>query len=680
MYSFEKICNDPFLLGYLWPRERVVMGLRVNKSLRQSLLFGAKTLILAPSSDDVSFPRGVDLASIPRLSSSLVGSFVNPGLRVDLCTNNATFLCLVVHPVSAIRVPHLLTCMHSLSLSNLSSSPIVWNSVFSVLEHSHCFSKLQLRHCAMGKKVMQRVRQLFRHTQTLPSSLQTLDLSGCSLMSGASSSPFGTGFGNLTALRELHLPDCQMTCKGSDAMFHSMSALSTLEVLNVSGNTLTSPLEREGVQPAGLSDVIRRNSGSLRDLRLGYSMITSLPPLLPSLAQCSLLTSLDLSFNGLEFVSMDGTNDGGLSMLSSVISHHLPRLHTLDLLCNCLQSAGVKLVCDAMTHWADDRGGVHLYFDDTFIGDGGVVGNSLADLDVRELSVSSNPFGASGVNDLVAALSMQRLPSLSGLHMCGIGVGILSETVLLERLEYFRGLRTLDLGGNKLQYRDVRELCDVLLKGVGQLQRLSLSNNPLGLKGVVAVSDLIRQRPRIQDIMLSNTRGHTAGCLHVLSLIRCQSPCNLREVDLRANEARIDGLRLSELLQSASEYTLSRLLLQLGSNYDGGNLLGSMHRQYPKVIVLNGYERSYSWIGTGTSCGSTQAGSGHDYSGTTGSPSVCASTCLSFCCSNVVTGGDDTPDISMTLRNPSSGSSNGGSVVYTVSGSDTTGNTDTISY
>ncbi|KAK7139540.1 hypothetical protein R3I93_016620 [Phoxinus phoxinus] len=279
---------------------------------------------------------------------------------------------------------------------------------------------VQLRYCGVTDKGCAALASALRsnpsHLRELDLSLNKLGTSGVNLLSVGLKDPH-------CKLETLRLINCGVTDKGC----------------------------------AALASALRSNPSHLRQLdltrnKLGTSGVNLLSVGLKD-PHCKLET--------LRLINC-GITDEGFAALASALRSNPSHLRELDLSLNKLGSSGVNLLSAGLKD-------PHCKLEILWLINCGITGEGCAALalalrsnpsHLRELDLSLNKLGTSGVNLLSAGLEDHCKLEILRLNKCGVtdeGCAALASALRSNPSH----LRQLDLSGNKLRYSDVKLLSDL---------------------------------------------------------------------------------------------------------------------------------------------------------------------------------------------------------------------------
>ncbi|XP_052445887.1 uncharacterized protein LOC127987559 [Carassius gibelio] len=447
-----------------------------------------------------------------------------------------------------------------------------------------------------------------------PLLLRELDLSGRKLGD--------TGVNQISALLQdkhctlntLKLSDCSITEEGYKALSSALrSNPSHLIELDLTGND---PGE-SGVKQ--LSDLLQDPNCKLKTLRFlgpaadeGCQYVTGIVGKNPLL-----LRELDLSGHELR--------DTGVNQISALLQDKHCRLNTLNLKNNCITEGGCHVLAAALN--SNPSNLTELNLSENKLGNPGmkiiltrfengqcrleklklncisITGEGCAALasalnsNLRELDLSRNQIGDSGVAEISSLLRNSQTLQILRLSDCSIseeGYKALSSALRSNPSH----LIELDLTGNDPGESGVKLLSDLLqdpncqLKAlrflgpaadegcqyvsgiVGKnpllLRELYLSGHELGDTGVNQISALLQDKHcTLNTLNLKNNCITEGGC-HVLAAALNSNPSNLTELDLSENKLGNPGMKIILTLFENGQCRLEKLSLKNNCITEGG--------------------------------------------------------------------------------------------------------------
>ncbi|XP_060734434.1 uncharacterized protein LOC132851511 isoform X12 [Tachysurus vachellii] len=333
---------------------------------------------------------------------------------------------------------------------------------------------------------------------------------------------------------KLQLSECNLTEKGCSALLTALrSEHSTLKELNLSKNRI----QDSGVKL--LSEDLKKKHCKLETLRLmdnnireeGYTVLSEA-------LKSSHLIELDLRGND--------PGASGVKLLTDLLQDPDCKLNTLRL----LKSSAAQEGCDLLSR---------------------VLGvNPLLQ---RELNVSEKISGDSQVKQLSALLEdshcrPERL-KVNNCRMTNEGCAALVSALGLNPSH----LRELELSGNKLGGSGMKELCDVLKNQQLKLLKLGLYKCSLTEDDCTAVVAALRTNPsHLKELDLSdNTIGDT-GVKQLCDLLKT-SNCSLEKLKINnCNLTQTQCGDLAKALESNSSSPLKELDLRGNYSVSGWNI------------------------------------------------------------------------------------------------------------
>ncbi|XP_048059348.1 LOW QUALITY PROTEIN: NACHT, LRR and PYD domains-containing protein 12-like [Megalobrama amblycephala] len=466
------------------------------------------------------------------------------------------------------------------------------------------YRSVQLKRCGVKKEGCAALASALRSN---PSHIRHLDLTGNKLRD--------RGVNRLSdGLKD---PDCRLeTLKLSDCGIKCCAALTSalrsnsshLRHLNLSENLLRD----FGVKQ--LSDLLQYPYCKLEILRLSVCRITIIG--FTALASAlrsnpSHLRELDLSSNNLTDRGANLLSDGlkdpdcrleklkfrncgitnaSCTALASALRSNPSHLRELDLSSNNLTDQGVNLLCDRLKD--PDCKIETLWLSYCGVTDEGCAALASAlrlnPSHLRELDLSGNKLGASGVNLLSGGLTDPncKLEKLC-LRYCGVkdeGCAALAS-VLRSNSSH---LRNLDLNENKLKDSGLKLLSEGLkdphckleilmlwrcgvtgegcpalvsaLRSNSHLRELDLSGNNLRDSGVKLFSKGLKNpHCKLEELRLSNCGVTDEGCAALASVLR-SNPSHLRKLYLTGNDLGHSDVKLLFDLKDDPHYKLELIL------------------------------------------------------------------------------------------------------------------------
>ncbi|XP_073699638.1 NACHT, LRR and PYD domains-containing protein 12-like [Garra rufa] len=271
-----------------------------------------------------------------------------------------------------------------------------------------------------------------------------------------------------------------------------------------------------------LTSALKSNPSHLRELNfsgteLRNSGVKNLSDLLMN-PQCK-LEKLDLRKCGI--------TEKECLTLTSALKSNPSHLRELDLSINKIGNSGVNHLCEILK---DSQCKLKkLRFRDCDLTDEGFSAVTLAlksnPSHLRELDLSMNKLGDSGMQNL-SDLQMNQQCKLEIFHLCGCSITEKQCLILTSALKSNPShLRELDLSGNQIENKGLRNLCAVLVNC--KLERLSL--NACGIRDVSSLSHSLTNTNALQflkELDLSN--NDIGNSKQQLTDVLRDSNCELR--------------------------------------------------------------------------------------------------------------------------------------------------------
>uniref|UniRef100_A0A672L3A3 Si:ch211-213a13.2 n=1 Tax=Sinocyclocheilus grahami TaxID=75366 RepID=A0A672L3A3_SINGR len=330
-----------------------------------------------------------------------------------------------------------------------------------------------------------------------------------------------------STVHHFSLRDCGLTEESCSALATVLRSNSSLKDLDMSNNNL----QDSGVKK--LQNGLENTNCTLEKLRLNKCNLTD--------KSCSALAAVLGSDTNLKELNMNNNNlqDSGVKLLCSGLKSVKCELEILRLRCCDMKHKG----CSALTS-ALKSNPSHL----------------------RELSLSENKLGDSGVKNLIIVLF------LSVFSLCECSITEEQCLILTSALKSNPShLRELDLSENKIENKGVNYLCDVLKDSLCKLERLRLNDCNLTDKSCSALATVLGSDTSLKELNLSNNNLQDSGVkllctglkniqckLEILRLSDCSiteegykalasalrsNPSHLIELDLRGNDPGQSGVK-----------------------------------------------------------------------------------------------------------------------------------------
>ncbi|XP_036400059.1 NLR family, CARD domain containing 5 [Megalops cyprinoides] len=292
--------------------------------------------------------------------------------------------------------------------------------------------------------------------------LRAIDLSGCSILSGAGSHDLLRGLGQCHAVEELRLDSLLLNAEATACLAGELKGMASVRRLLLNKVTMATGSSEEG----------RR-------------AILSLPGSLGG-------------FHGMEELELDEVRMGEGGVLQLV--KHLPswtRLRRISLSENCVSDAAGQRLAASLHHCTALE---ELRLSRNALGDAsaaqlGVVLPVLTRLKVLDLS--ENRIGTEGAEKLTE--SLVQMSSLRKLHLISIGTAEL--TGLAESLQHCVCAEEVSLAWNDCGDEVALKMAQVLPRCT-KLKRLDLECNKISSAGASALAESLRSCPSIEVIRL----------------------------------------------------------------------------------------------------------------------------------------------------------------------------------
>lgn len=321
---------DHCLLARMWPRERVLMGLRVCKELRQTLLLHKEDVLLSARSLFDGYDRSESESAHPHAGQGLAQSvalFQHSGLQVHLRARSCKAVNGILQSLDEFALKSDRRCLVSLDLTktyirsagtlplaqslrqgvsaslthlNLSDNKITdgIHGLSDVLQHCS-----KLTHLDLSTNPLREEGCLsLAHILPQLSCLNTLNVRGTSL--GMGSGALLLALGQCAALTDVDISFNEIGIQAgvpasshtADPLSEGLRACSMLTRLDVGGNWISH------AGACSLSSGLLGSATSLQTLQLGSNGFhaDSMRQLCGVIAQCEELTTLDLSGNSLQ--------------------------------------------------------------------------------------------------------------------------------------------------------------------------------------------------------------------------------------------------------------------------------------------------------------------------------------------------------------------------------------------
>ena len=225
----------------------------------------------------------------------------------------------------------------------------------------------------------------------------------------------------------------------------------------------------------------------------------------------------------------------GIASLFLTLPFDSPKLSKLDFSdCN-LDARGLSVVYKILETNRDIR---ELNLSRNNVGQSGVdwVRKILQVSELQVLSLADNGLSDKDMEDLMEVLPEAVV--LKELDLSHNLLGLLSGTILTRHLPGNRSLRRLNLSHNELGAEGLRRITEGLREN-DTLQRLDVSWNSLQDHGMVHVSDIILKAVSLKEIALNGNFITVVGACHLAQSLRENS--SLEVLEMGQNFVRNDG-------------------------------------------------------------------------------------------------------------------------------------------
>ena len=248
----------------------------------------------------------------------------------------------------------------------------------------------------------------------------------------------------------------------------------------------------------------------------------------------------NLSFSqDLEMVDFSGNGIGadGVQALAQGIAGNM-NLHTLSLSGNQFGDEGVVVLAEVLK--TDNRGIQTLNLSSTGMADDGA--KALAEAlkqnsALTSLTLDNNMIDYEGASALAEAIADNK--SLVRLSINGNYVGALGAGALGRALQRNDSLTELLINGNDVGDTGVQCLCDGLEQHGGQIKRLDVGKNSLGLEGAKSVAKLLSTNSNLETLIVSmNDMGDKGAELLAAGL---EKNTALVSLDINGNNIKANG-------------------------------------------------------------------------------------------------------------------------------------------
>lgn len=382
------------LLDQVWPSERTVMGLRVSKTVRTSLLSHGVKVNLVSSRHPGQKAFCASLMQFQKSKIALKWSFKDvPQFKV------------FVSGIQAALQEHggfLPIVLLNLSLVGVGGERVI--QICKIFQGCSQLHHLDLSYGWLGEEGAKTMALSLGHCRQL----KHLDL--CSNDIGPrGSEALAQTIGQLASLEVLLLENNRMGDQGLGALAAELSNCTALTHLNVSHNDINP--RRSPAGPLCLGPLIESCPGLTR-LALSHERLdpSAMQKLQPAVSRCPNLSHL--TFRGSQICAQ------GMQHLEIAL-RDLVRMTHLDLFANSIRSEGAMHVAKAMQSCPALQ---HVELSCNDIGDTGVAALAAALAAIPRLtylSLSSNSWGAVGAQHLVDALQRGGGKRLSALDCRG---------------------------------------------------------------------------------------------------------------------------------------------------------------------------------------------------------------------------------------------------------------------
>lgn len=305
--------------------------------------------------------------------------------------------------------------------------------------------------------------------------------------------------------------------EGCDGLAGVLNVSAKLQQLDLRGNNLTPAHIRKLVKSVGASTSIKRLG--LAHNKLGPDGVALLTK---SLERNTFLTVLDLSMNEI--------GAAGAACIASLLSDVANGLKTLQLYGNHLGAAGVRLIVQALMHNKELHVlniGNNNATDEVCAEIGEMLSHNgtLEELDIRlnsfsaagikemmkwgrhensnlrKLTLSGNPFGAVGAEEVSKALTGKGRTTFESLDVSSCGLGPIGGIRIAHLITCSSSLREIYLSDNSLDNDAAISIARSISESI-TLSMIDLSLNNIGEDGATALVDAAQLNIHLSSLVL----------------------------------------------------------------------------------------------------------------------------------------------------------------------------------
>ena len=481
---------------------------------------------------------------------------------------------------SAIVIFHALSTISALKLINMENNQITkeaGEALASVVLHNMGLQELYLASNNLGEGLLDVARALQHIT-----SLKMLSLSNNNI-SNEVSRELALAIKSNKHLEKLWFHNCSLK-SSVIVILQSLSTISTLKYLNISGNNIT---EEAG---EALASVILHNEG-LEELHLSInSLDEGMLIVAKALQHISSLKSLDLGYSNIskevsdELALAIAANEqleevrlynNNLDSSAIVIFHALSTISALKLINmenNQITKEAGEALASVVLH---NMGLQELYLASNNLGEGLLdVARALQHItSLKMLSLSNNNISNEVSRELALAIKSNKHLEKLWFHNCSLKSSVI---VILQSLSTISTLKYLNINDNNITEEAGEALASVITNNTG-IEALYLSNNKLG-DGISEVLKALQHITSLKSLNLSNNNLSKESCGHLAIAIKSNK--HLEKLWLQNNKLYFSAIIILQALSNIS--TLKILHIDVGLIGEaGGIILASVIKNNP---------------------------------------------------------------------------------------------------